>query len=406
MREYKCGPIDRGYRYNKFMLITITTLWLIFSLSPFISYYLSLILLALSPELKNLTRRTLCVLVVLSGTVYVASRDFNSSPSDDISLVYYPVYKRIFYGADDYFSSYSNGWEFVLGGLFKLLAMSRDRLIEKDTFAALFTFLPYIIYYIWLEKFGLEYVSKANKNLCLAAALGIMGLLTLSIQIRQALSTPLLLFAISYLNKSKFKTVVFTAFAVATHLTAIPIYFILRIFTGNNIGHKILGLGLVAILVFSFRLLVNTIVAQNLLGVASFKLEYYLGRDSAITLLAFFFSLMIMIIAGYYFFDKNENLKNWRSLIVWGGAAYIILLPIPLASDRLFMVMSVFMMGYLLYLSFSQISTIFRMLLILYFVFKFLTVGPFYGILGAVEGMEFWTNYDWIGDYPFYFWMK
>lgn len=381
-------------------------LWLIFMLSPFISYYLTLILLALSPELKSLTRRALCVLVVLSGTVNVASRNYNGSPSDDISLVYYPVYKRIFYGADDYFSSYSQGWEFVLGGLFELLALSTDKPVEKDTFATLFTFLPYIIYYIWLEKFGLEHVSKDAQNLCLAAALGIMGLLTLSIQIRQTLSTPLLLFAISYLNKSKIKTVFFTAFAIVTHLTAIPIYFILRVFSGNNTGHKILGLGFIALIVFCFRLFVSTIVTQNLLGVASFKFQYYLDRGNSITLLAFFFSLMIMIIAGSYFFDKNENLRSWRSLIVWGGAAYIMLLPIPLASDRLFMVMSVFMMGYLLFLSFSQISTIFRMLLILYFVFKFLTVGPFYGVLGVVKGMEFWTNYGWIGDYPFYFWIK
>lgn len=345
------------------------------------------------------------MLIVLSGTVYVASRNFNGTAIDDITFVYYPVYKRIFYGAD-YFSSYSAGWEFVLGGLFKLLAITTDKPVEKDTFTTVFVFLPYIIYYIWLEKFGLEHISRHKKNLCLAASLGIVGLLILSIQIRQALATPILLLAIGYLNRSKIKSTFFTALAIFTHLTSIPIYFILRIFISDKTKYKIIGLGLIGVFVLSFQFLVNTIVSQRLLGVASFKFQYYMDKDSVVTLLAFFFSLIIMIVAGSFYFDKNEKLKGWRSFTVWGGAAYILLLPIPLASDRLFMAMSVFLMGYLLFLSFSRISTIFRMLLILYFIFKFITVGPFYGIMGAATGLEFWTNYDWIGDYPLYFWMK
>ncbi|HAT2867928.1 TPA: hypothetical protein I8374_002379 [Serratia marcescens] len=405
MREYKYGPVDSGYRYNNFILITAIFLWLVFTISPFISYYLSLIVLAMSPEVKNLTRRLLGVLIVLSGTVYIGSRNFNGALGDDITFVYYPVYRRIFYGAD-YFSSYSGGWEFVLGGLFKLLALFTEKPVEKDIFTSVFVFLPYIIYYIWLEKFGLEHISKNKKNLCAASALGIMGLLALSVQIRQGLATSILLLAIGYLSRSKIKSTFFTALAIFTHLTSIPIYFIIRIFSGSKTGPKVIGLGFIVLLVISFQFLVGAIVAQNLLGVASFKFQYYLDKDTTINLLAFFFSLMIMIAAGSFYFDKNENLKKWRSFILWGGAAYILLLPIPMASDRLFMVMSVFLMGYLLFLSFSQISTIYRMLLILYFIYKFMSVGPLSGGLGGATGYEFWTNYDWIGDYPFYFWIK
>ncbi|CAI0883730.1 EpsG family protein [Serratia entomophila] len=405
MREYKSEPFDNDYRYNNFIFITAVILWLVFTISPFTSYYLSLILLAVSPELKNVVRRTLGVLVVISGTVFIASRNYRGTLSDDITYVYFPVYRDVFNHGDS-FTAYSGGWEWVLGGLFKVLSFLTDKPIDRSLFIFIFVFIPYLIYYIWLEKFGLEYISRNKKSLCVSASLGVMGLITLSIQIRQGLSTPILLLAISYLNRSRIKSVLLTALAISTHLTVIPIYFILRVFTGNNVKHKIIGLSFIAVLVFMFQFVVGAIVAENLLGVASFKFKYYLDKDSDVTILSFAIALLIMMIAGSFFFDKNEHLKGWRSFIVWGGAAYIILLPIPLASDRLFMAMSVFLMGYLLFLSFSRISTIFRALLILYFIFKFITVGPLYGIMGVSPVMAFWTNYDWIGDYPFYFWVK
>ncbi|BEL79524.1 hypothetical protein SM12BL3_08310 [Serratia marcescens] len=409
MSEYQDGPLDSGgyrYRYNNFMLVTAMVLWLVFTISPFIAYYLSLIVIALAPEMKNLTRRIFGVLIVLAGTVYIASRNADGSMADDVTNVYYPHYRNIFRGSD-YFSTYSGGWEPVLGGLFKLLAISTDELVPKYILMFIFVFLPYLIFYIWLEKFGLEFISRDKKNLCMAASLGVMGLMTLSIQLRQGLSTPMLLLALGYLhNKSRIKSTFFAILAALTHLTAIPIYFILRIFTGENKKHKIIGLVFIGCFVVLFQFFVGAILSGNLLGAASYKFRYYADRESTITLLSFFFALVIMIFAGSFFFDKNENLKGWRSYILWGGAAYIMLLPIPLASERFFMPMSVFLMGYLLFLSFSRVSTIFRLLLILYFIYKFLTVGPFYGVVGIAEGFEFWSSYDWIGDYPFYFWMK
>ncbi|HHK7934096.1 TPA: hypothetical protein ACQVG8_004876, partial [Serratia marcescens] len=78
----------------------------------------------------------------------------------------------------------------------------------------------------------------------------------------------------------------------------------------------------------------------------------------------------------------------------------------PLASDRLFMIMSVFMMGYLLFLSFSRVSNLFRLLLVAYFIYKFLMNGPLMSVFGGFGDYTLWTNYDWIGDYPLYFWIK
>ncbi len=382
-------------------------LWGVFTISPLISYYLSLVVLAFSPQIKAITRKLLGLLIVLSGTVYIASRDYSSATGDDITNVYYPAYKAIFYGSD-YLTAFGGGFEFVLSSLFKLLAIAFDKPVDKDIFTMTFVFLPYIIYYIWLEKFGLEYIHKDKKNLCTAASLGIMGLLTLSIQLRQGLATPILLLAISYYSRSKIKSIFFTALSIFTHLTSIPILFIINMFKGDSTRNKTIALVFIVVLVLAFQFIVGAIVSGNLLGSASFKFKYYTSDDQleGVRILSFFFALVIMMIAGIFFFDTNKELRKWKSLIIWGGGAYFVLLPIPLASDRLFMIMSVFMMGYLLFLSFSRVSNLFRLLLVAYFIYKFLMNGPLMSVFGGFGDYTLWTNYDWIGDYPLYFWIK
>jgi hypothetical protein len=406
MREYGREITHDHYKYNHFIFITALVLWGVFTISPLLSYYLTLIILSLSPKIAAFTRRLIGLLIVLSGTVYVASRGYNTALGDDITYVYYPFYKGIFYG-NDYFSTFSGGWEFVIGGLFKLLAISTEHPVDKDIFTTVFVFLPYLLWYVWLEKFGLTHISPDKKNLCVAASLGIFGLLSLSVQIRQGLSTPILLLAISYLSQSRIKSAFLTVLAICTHLTAIPIYFIIRVFTEASTKFKIIALGGIAFLVVTFQFIVGAIVGGNLLGNASFKLIFYTNTQSeGFQILSFFFVLVIMIVASRFFFDSNKELKGWKSLITWGGIAYLVLLPIPMASDRLFMVMSIFMMGYLLFLSFSKVSNIFRILLILYFIYKFFMNSVFMSAPGNSGGFFFWVNYDWIGDYPFYFWLK
>lgn len=407
MRESVQESEHDKYKYNHFIFITMLVLWGVFTISPLISYYFSLVVLAFSPQIKAITRKSLGLLIVLSGTVYIASRDYNSATGDDITYVYYPAYRAIFYGSD-YFTAFGGGFEFVLSSLLKLLAISFDKPVDKDIFTTIFVFLPYLIYYIWLEKFGLEYVHKDKKNLCTSASLGIMGLLTLSIQLRQGLATPILLLAISYYSRSKIKSIFFTALSICTHLTSIPILFIINMFKGDSTKNKTIALIFIIVLVLAFQFIAGAIVSGNLLGSASFKFQYYTGDDQleGVRILSFFFALVIMMIAGIFFFDTNKELRKWKSLIIWGGAAYFVLLPIPLASDRLFMIMSVFMMGYLLFLSFSRVSNLFRLLLVAYFIYKFLMNGPLMTVFGGFGDYTLWTNYDWIGDYPLYFWIK
>ncbi|WP_321154228.1 hypothetical protein, partial [Serratia nevei] len=144
MREYVQESEHDKYKYNHFIFITMLVLWGVFTISPLISYYLSLVVLAFSPQIKAITRKLLGLLIVLSGTVYIASRDYSSATGDDITNVYYPAYKAIFYGSD-YLTAFGGGFEFVLSSLFKLLAIAFDKPVDKDIFTMTFVFLPYII---------------------------------------------------------------------------------------------------------------------------------------------------------------------------------------------------------------------------------------------------------------------
>lgn len=81
---------------------------------------------------------------------------------------------------------------------------------------------------------------------------------------------------------------------------------------------------------------------------------------------------------------------------------YIIFLPLPLASDRILMLMVSYLPGFLMFIAFYRAALVFKVILIAFFTLKILLLGPLYSG-GALEGMELWKSYPWFNKEFFYY---
>jgi hypothetical protein len=139
-----------------------------------------------------------------------------------------------------------------------------------------------------------------------------------------------------------------------------------------------------------------------LLGAATYKLMFYTklsgGASLDIGYLKFFF---IMIFTAPIFFNTEEN--KYKSLIFYGTFIYFVLIPIPVISHRLLLLMVAFMNGYLMFLSFYRIANVYRVIFIGYCIYRLLKQGPYFTLGDEEQFMDLWFSYPWIGSSLFYY---
>ena len=373
----------------------------IFPFSPLLSYYISIILLLTLSELCNSrpVRVYLSIIALVSGSLIAASRMSLRSLSDDFGH-YYDSYLSILHGGTIF--QYASGFEFFISLYFKLMILVSGELHPSSIlfFVAL---LNSFLFYLWLEKFGLEKVDSNVKSLCVAASLTFYMFPISTLLMRQMLATPLLLFAISYTLNNK-KGIFFFLLACFAHSSSAPIYFIVRMLMSENKKNKNIMVLFFMLFLLSFSLLVKYAASLSgipIINAITYKLDYY----STATL--FDFSkldsyvkyLIVMVLSSFYFFSKEH--RDWKSLLYYSGIIYLILLPIPFMSGRLFLILSAVGLGYMLFLSAYKISMVFRYLMIIFCVFRILTLGIYY--TNTNDGFDLWYSYPWISENAFYF---
>jgi len=364
--------------------------------SPLIAFYYSLSLLVLFPkEFSNkFLRGYISVIAIVNACLVFSSRTYLQSNSDDFSH-YYMAYISILNGGG--LDQYANGLEFLISAYFKIIIILFDKLPIPDIFLCV-SLLSVSVFYIWLETCGLEDIEEDKKSLCVASCLAFF-MYALSTQLmRQMIATPFLLFALSYGLKN-IKGRIFLILAIGGHLSSLPLYFVLKTFMGDNRKAQYSILGAFVFFGFLFAVLLNHLsifVGLPVVGELFAKLQYYNAislRSNAPDSSNTFLKYLIVMLAAYLFFGQNRS-SEFKKLFYFSCVSYIVLIPIPLLSSRVFLIMSGVGLGYFMFHAFYRLSFVYRMLLLLYFAVRIITLGPAY--VPKFDGFDLWYSYPWI----------
>lgn len=372
---------------------------LCYLVSPLLSFYLLLLFISFVDLWEFRFRLLFSSLIIISGSTIYASRMVGLSLGDDFYYVYMPVYHAIQSGQPVFNGYYSSGVEFLLPVLFKVISFFDVNVFSSSltysnlifTFTSLFSFL----FYIWLERFVLPHVPS-HKTLCLASALLFLNFFLMGYMVRQAFSTVFVLFALGYFGELKYKKAVFFSLvAIFTHLSAIPIIAIFYTFMYGRNTLKYVVLAIIAILSLMFSVVKSYIISSGLLGVATYKLDYY-NQDISDSGHGYIFHVILLMTLA--FFLMRDRYSSYRSLLLFGGISYLLLLPIPLASDRMLMPLTSFMLGAVIFLASGKYSSLLKYAFIPYCVIRFLRYGPMYHGAG-VDSYFLWHFYPWFGGF-------
>ncbi|TDQ24896.1 EpsG-like putative glucosyltransferase [Raoultella sp. BIGb0149] len=386
-----------------FHLISLAVFVLFAGISPILGFYVVLICLALNFGTDEKYRYAAAIIAIFCCSFIIASRNFETGlQQDDFANIYYLVFKRMQNGDSVFYDQFSGGIEFFLPLYFKIIGYVFD--VENPVYVMAYVAgLCLLLFYIWLEKYGLEGVEKSKRSLCVASSLGLLVFLVTTQNMRQAISCGLLLFAITFfIRKQKIPFLSFLILAIIAHTTSIIVFVLFIIFLqGTKFQKKIvLFMGFIALLIFNA--LIGFIISHGLLGAATYKLLYYTTIASDGFNLGYLKFFIIMCAASYFFFSEKH--QAYKQLIWYGTLLYAILLPIPILSQRLLLLLVAFLNGYLMFFSFYKILNVYRILLIFYFMYRLMSQGPLfagYGDDGAF--MDLWYSYSWIGNSLFYY---
>lgn len=375
-------------------------LWGIAAFSPLLGFYCSLMYLAIQGYSLRILRVNVAIIAIISGAFISSSRNALMVLGDDFNINY-SVYQLMQNGGSIFYHEFSGGIEFILPLFFKIIGFVFN--IENPVYIFFsVTVLCLTLFYIWLEKFGLKDIDSDKKALCVAASLGLFVLFSSTQLMRQMISTVFVLYAVSFwFEKKKLSFVIFFALAIFSHLSAVLLSFVIIVLMGDNKFRKYMVLIVSAAFVSLFTVFLSYITGSNLLGAATYKFNYYASTDLSGFNLDSFFKFLVIMWCGAIFF-RSKNNEKWNSLLFFGGALYVIFLPLPLASDRMLMLMVSYLPGFLMFISFYRATLLFKVILIAFFALKILLLGPLYSG-GALEGMELWKSYPWFNKDLFYY---
>ncbi|HGE8491885.1 TPA: EpsG family protein [Serratia marcescens] len=375
-------------------------LWGIAAFSPLLGFYGSLIYLAIQGFSLKILRINVAIIAIISGSFIAASRNTLMVLGDDFNVNYY-VYQLMQHGESIFYHDFSGGIEFILPLYFKIIGSVFN--IENPVYIFFsVTALCLTLFYIWLEKYALKNIDADKRALCVAASLGLFVLFSTTQLMRQMISTVFLLYALSlWTEKKKLSFVIFFALAVFSHLSSVLLFFVITTLMGEDRYKKYIILLISIGFVSLFTIFLSYVLGSSLLGAATYKFNYYASTELSGFNLDSFFKFLIIMWCGAIFFRSKVN-ERWNSLLVFGGAMYIIFLPLPLASDRILMLMVSYLPGFLMFIAFYRAALVFKVILIAFFTLKILLLGPLYSG-GALEGMELWKSYPWFNKEFFYY---
>lgn len=381
----------------------ITIVFLLFLLSaysPIVSLYLSLIILCSSIRYNSALRFSISINIIFTIAVVCASRSIYMARNDDFLGVYLPLFQYISHGGGMFYSDFSGGVEFFLPLLFKILFLVG--VSGKVGIIFSFVFIVLFLFYIWIELFLKNIYKVTDKTIVIASILGFVFFAVLSQQMRQVLSTVFILyFLYYYLMKKKVLSFSWLLLAAVTHLSAIPVSILLIAMVSKK-PYKYVLTVILFLFTWLFAGVLTFLISSNYLGVAAYKLNYYLyNKDMSFSSYLYYCPIFIMY-CFFYKIKNNVSSEIIKNLMLFSSLFYLILLPIPLASDRVLMFSVLFLKGLYIYFVFQNYLSLYRIALIMFFCFKIITI---WNVVPSVENgiSSFWGDYPPAGDTMFYY---
>lgn len=360
--------------------------------SPLALLY-GVILLFIVVNIKSLIVRGMCELYISFAVAFItASIKINYGPGDDFYNVYVPVFESIRNGVS-IFSFFSGGVEFGLPLFFYFISVFFPNITNIEL-NWIVTFCLSLFFFVWVERFFLKGIEPKYRCIALASILMFFNYMILSHLMRQALATIFILYSIGFfIEKSYKKTFIFFIFACLCHLTSVIIAPIFFVFLSNKSFYKNLLLIVIFLSSVGFNLVVSFVLSSGLLSVATYKFEFYDQNTIETTAGAgFIFHFLVLFIFTFFINDNID--RPYKSLIRYSCPAYLSLVVIPFASDRLFMPITAFMLGGLFFICLKNKLLYFKIALIAYCVLRFLRLGIFSDNIYLL-----WSNYPWLGPF-------
>ncbi len=379
---------------KEFQLFIIMILLACSFFSPLITLTLVLIILVLfSKVLLDFTRQLLSVIFIYSGSIIISSRKTFATVSDDFST-YYSIYNSIYKNGFENLSDYlSSGLEiglpiifWIYGKIFPFFSPSNLIFVNSLVIGLLFIYL--------IEKRIFVELRINDKALLLASVLLFFSFPQTSQLVRQMFSSVFILYAV--FSNNKYKTILWFLVASLIHLSAIPIYIMIKfIFKWPKIATSI-----VCIILGLYSTL---IVFLGNSGIEYFsRLNYYLkidesGKSLLIPLLTIII-LIIFLINNYLW--KDENINKFKYLFFVFAAITLFLMNYTLISLRVGLLYQGFLIGFFLYLGYQRFNYLYKLLLLLLIIFQFKV------LINSSGPMGNWYKFDWISIIPGYFFIN
>lgn len=396
------GYRSQGLRifYYKIIFITLLIVCLasLVIISPLISFFIiAVVLIILNIEDIKL-RAPLSILGFLSGVAIYSSRLVGNIYGDDVANEYYPLYQKMLNGGDVFDSGFGGDIEFGLPLYFKIISFFLPHLDENGIIFCI-SALCCLLFYIWIELYFFKEVEIKNKSLLIASIIIFFGFFVTTQLMRQAISTVMILYAISsYRQGARIKSVIYLFFGSIFHLTALPFSVINYIFLYSNHKKRILVSFFFVLFGLSFITILKLVSSSGIFyGVVS-KFLYYLRNTSNGFDTAYYWKVLLPISLVSIFFAKKSH-QQFKWFLFYSLLGYFSLIQIPFASDRCFMLINVYLLGAIIYFSFERIFGIYQIILLLFCAFRFIQLGPLYPSHCGRTVLCLWGEYPWIGSF-------
>jgi hypothetical protein len=328
------------------------------TLSPFLTLFISgLILINVNVLSKN-TRILLSIIMIVSLAMISGARPILDGDQNDISG-YYEIYKFLAAGDLQYLTHFGGGInegggiEIGLPILLYIFTFFSKNLSINGLMFNL-SLLGSIFVAVWIHK--TFYKTECTPS---PALIG-FGILFLNLYFatqlsRQFFSLIFLLYAIT--EKRFIWRYVWLLVASSFHITAIPFYIFYKIFISGYTGFLFLVLILILFRLFFFSSLDLIPVFPSLI---TEKLAYYKTAEQGVSMadlesfkIIFLMIAMSLIVLVTMRFHPAGHQKKWL-LIPWIAALiHLILLPIPLASLRTTLMFTAILPGIIIYMMFQ-----------------------------------------------------
>ncbi len=327
-------------------LITI----LISAYSPYISLLLCfplLLLLNIGPSQTKLLKFIVLVVLVFFLSYLASSRGIFETGRDDLA----DYYKNFLaFSRGNYYAFFEFGGGLEVGFSFISFLIS---LFFPFCSPRLFLFIHLLVinsfYFIFLSQFSRRYDIKYDSLLILVACV-FLGYTGESNLLRQSYSSVLILLA--FLNVTRLKYFLIF-FASMFHLTSIPVYIFFNYLKNVNVNKFFLVLFCSIVLILSFSIFLEPFLEQY----RFLKIDAYLngdGVDSSVIINAYKEFSIILFLLFFLWLTGRCVKEYWLVLLSWIFVTITFEVIMSGVSLRINHMVIIFLVGPLLYLSFSK----------------------------------------------------